>query len=110
MSSAIRHGERFGPRGPECRGSFQRVHLRPVELIHREYECASCGQVLRVRPSERTGEATLPRHRAERKAPTMSVGALVHAPACEACSSDLWTLSVGVLFCYGQDCTATRKI
>ena len=27
MSSPIRQGERFGPRGPECRGSYDRVKL-----------------------------------------------------------------------------------
>jgi len=114
MSMPIRHGERFGPRGPECRGSYDRVKLRTVEQIHRERECSSCGQVLRVRVSERTGEATMPRHRAERQAPAMKVGAAVHAPACDVCGSDLWTLSYGVLFCYGthegRECTETRSL
>ena len=114
MSMRIRHGERFGPRGPECRGSYQRVKLRTRDQIFREYECSSCGRVLRVRVSERTGEATLPRHRAERQAPAMKVGAAIHAPECRKCGSDLWVLGEGELVCYGtsngRECDETRSL
>lgn len=45
-----------------CRGSGARVALTMGEQIHREKVCEDCGRVLRLRVSERTGQATLPRH------------------------------------------------
>lgn len=115
MATAIRNGERFGARGPECKGSHARVKLRTVEQIHREYECSTCGRVLRVRLSERTGEATVPRHRAEREAGRIVLGQLVLAPACHVCGSDLWKLErKGRILCHGmvggKECTEEREV
>ncbi len=45
-----------------CRGSGARVALTMGEQIYREYRCLDCGRVLRIRISERTGQATVPRH------------------------------------------------
>lgn len=109
----IRRGERVGTNGPECRGSYQRVTLRMSEQIHREYECG-CGRVLRVRLSERTGQATIPRHRVEKQAPVLGAGSIVSGPRCSFCSGDLWKIEADRLVCHGmvagRECAETREL
>ncbi len=115
-ANSIRYGERVGTHGPECRGSYQRVKLRTREQIYREYECSACGRTLRVRVSERTGEATVPRHRQEAGGAMLGEGDIVTGPACGVCGSDLWEiLPDGRLRCYGTTadgdaCKATREV
>lgn len=113
MRKLIQQGERMGTNGPECRGSYQRVALRFSEQLQREYECG-CGRVLRVRLSERTGEATIPRHRVEKQAPVLGVGSIISGPRCHFCNSDLWRIGDGQLVCHGmiagRECAETMAV